>query len=498
MLTKHANLQDAIEILMFEDTLKIFILLLLRYDIIENNEMNTIGCVIFSNTNSINKKHQIHVNMRFMKSFGSKQIIYFFVHEILHIILLHNNRLEGYSTIIANMAQDHVINEAIQNDINKKKLKQIEEPPSNWKPFFIEELIGTNMSCEQVAEYIDNKIKLESVTIQSNNEEVIDIDSINNDFEKVSETNKDEKSNNEKVSETNKDEKSNNEKVSETNKDEKSNNEEVIDIDSINNDFEGSIKIKYKDENNNNKECALNIYNNKINSDANLASLELSENFKLFKTQFEKENKQNGFCSGSCFDLVKTETKVILTFIDKFKKSLNDSLHPDLSKQTWQRINKRKKYGTFYAPGPARKEEYDNLLLAVDTSGSMNKHDFALVKGVIRELFEYFNTITIIHHDTKITNILKPLHADDIELDKFKGRGGTSHTKLYNYIEKHKENISTVVLITDYYSNLDRIHNIEMYDWINNMVTILIISEYGKKEIKANFSEIIHAEEIIE
>ncbi len=444
MKTKYKNLQDAIEILMFDNTLKIFILLLLTYEFHEDNSIDHIAECLFSESN----KHKILVNMKLMKNFKLEQIIYVIIHEILHIILLHGNRLEGFNDIITGLATDHVINNNINHDIDKLILNHVSPPTDKYKPFIIKELVDENMSCEDVAKYLQNNMIIHSISLINNKNLSMTIDEFTDYFKN-----------------------------------------------SIKNE---SVEVTYSINDNKKYKTIIPIYNNKNeNSLADRASQELIENFKIFKKDIELKFKERGLKTGKCFDLVKNEIKVIIPFTDILRKIFKNSLIPDPNKLTWSRINKRKKYGQFYAPGTLRKEEYNNLLGCIDTSGSMSRHDFALVNGVLREFFEYYSNMTILYHDTKITNIVKPSHPDDINLKKFKGRGGTSHTAVYDYIKKHESDISTIFLITDYYSNLDTIHTPKKYSWINDKVIILIISKNGKKSIKAKFSKIIYAEDII-
>lgn len=89
------------------------------------------------------------------------------------------------------------------------------------------------------------------------------------------------------------------------------------------------------------------------------------------------------------------------------------------------------------------------ILVAVDTSGSISSRDLEDFFTEIHHMFKSGYKITVAEIDTQITNVFKYDGKQDI---KAVGRGGTELSPAIEYYKQHKE-FTTCVLFTDGYCN---------------------------------------------
>ena len=89
------------------------------------------------------------------------------------------------------------------------------------------------------------------------------------------------------------------------------------------------------------------------------------------------------------------------------------------------------------------------ILVAVDTSGSISSRDLEDFFTEIHHMFKSGYKITVAEIDTQITNVFKYDGKQDI---KAVGRGGTELSPVIEYYKQHKE-FTTCVLFTDGYCN---------------------------------------------
>jgi len=118
---------------------------------------------------------------------------------------------------------------------------------------------------------------------------------------------------------------------------------------------------------------------------------------------------------------------------------------------TWRKRSRR--LGTM-VPGNKKNRKL-NLVVAVDTSGSVSDKELALFSGEIQKIFQNGADITVIECDAHIQNVYKY----DKKLEKkggmtFAGRGGTDFRPVFEYIMdpvKTKIKPDAVIFLTDGY-----------------------------------------------
>jgi len=121
-------------------------------------------------------------------------------------------------------------------------------------------------------------------------------------------------------------------------------------------------------------------------------------------------------------------------------------------RKTKTRLNRRQPYRPDLS-GRLPKRHIE-LVLAIDTSGSMSADDLEYVANEIFNIIKDYDTkVTIIECDSEIGNIYTAKHPKDINT-KFTGRGGTSFLPVINHInESNQYRNSLMVYFTDGYGD---------------------------------------------
>lgn len=135
-------------------------------------------------------------------------------------------------------------------------------------------------------------------------------------------------------------------------------------------------------------------------------------------------------------------------FVTKFAKS-------DYS---WSRPNRRYISQGLYLPG-LHGEEIGDLVIAVDTSGSINQEMLAAFAGELNGITEaYACKMTIIYCDAAVNRVdVVDGMGEPIKL-KAVGGGGTSHRPVFEYVAKMDEPPVCVVCLTDLYTDFPKKH----------------------------------------
>lgn len=106
----------------------------------------------------------------------------------------------------------------------------------------------------------------------------------------------------------------------------------------------------------------------------------------------------------------------------------------------------------FFVPG-IHSEKTDQIVIALDTSGSIDQEQLAEAFAEIRSIAEH-STITLIIADCKVLEVI-----NDPDLETFlnansaPGGGGTSHKPVFAYIEEEQIQPDLFIGITDLYSS---------------------------------------------
>jgi len=330
------------------------------------------------------------------------------VHELLHVLYYHPMRLTGIKniadTMIRGLAADHIVN----RDIILGSYGDIQLPEQH---VIFEELKDKNLSLEEVYEYLrKNLVKV----LQNGPITVVTIgtDAIGTNNTQTT----------------------------------------IVIVDDIN-QLDGTNikadKVSLRDV---------------LPSDANEQDVlaELTRIRDIVRATYEK-------CRGSVGLSISEQLKRLLYPPIPYDKILERFLKTTLvksSNRSWKSYNKIFRVATnILQPDRGLSESgAGSIIVAVDVSGSMSKDSIAKGLGAIVKLAQSTDSLKVelLQHDVEITRhmTLSSVDINYSEILQIKGRGGTSHQKVFNYIEnklQDKEEISAVVLYTDLYSDIEYI-----------------------------------------
>jgi predicted metal-dependent peptidase len=118
---------------------------------------------------------------------------------------------------------------------------------------------------------------------------------------------------------------------------------------------------------------------------------------------------------------------------------------------SWSKVKRRLISQNIYLPS-LHSEDLDNLVIGVDTSGSVSDEELALFSDEINSILVNFTaTVTVIYCDSVIQEV-ETFETDELPRalsDEFPGRGGTRLTPILEYIETMNLDPSCMVYLTD-------------------------------------------------
>lgn len=108
---------------------------------------------------------------------------------------------------------------------------------------------------------------------------------------------------------------------------------------------------------------------------------------------------------------------------------------------SWRRPNRR--YFPELTMPSLYSEKLEDLVVAVDTSGSVSDEEFSYMVSEIASIFKMMkpNCITLLQYDTRIHTITKIKSLMELRKCQFRGRGGTSVGPVMEWAEQHKPQV---------------------------------------------------------
>lgn len=186
------------------------------------------------------------------------------------------------------------------------------------------------------------------------------------------------------------------------------------------------------------------------------------------------------------------------------EKALKTNAFEKACRRNWRFPNKYYSSLNMYLPGRIKMEEntgVGTLLVHIDSSGSMSDRILQKCGKVILESADHFAKIHLIVADVSIHQKKDFFKMDrDSILEYFKsegikGRGGTSHEKVFDYFEKYVDenvdDVSICISLTDLESDIEYV--IDKYNFWKK-VPILFLNTYSNREIVRPNVTTIHVE----
>lgn len=136
---------------------------------------------------------------------------------------------------------------------------------------------------------------------------------------------------------------------------------------------------------------------------------------------------------------------------------------------------------------PVMKKENIEIVVSLDTSGSISKEELQEFMSEINGIAKSFNNLTmkLIICDSEIKEVYTIGNGDNDRIEELilTGGGGTSHKPIYDYIKENIPNTQLLVNFTDGYTDLN-----DLDDSIN---TLWVICRNGINERSIPFGEVI-------
>ncbi|MEZ6140891.1 MAG: VWA-like domain-containing protein [Zavarzinella sp.] len=160
-----------------------------------------------------------------------------------------------------------------------------------------------------------------------------------------------------------------------------------------------------------------------------------------------------GGLPGGLAQLVETSNTRPVPWQDRLQQFLSQQARNDYS---WLRPNRRFLAQGLYLPG-LHSEELGEVILAIDTSGSINQTQLGCFLQEIESILDCFEcTLIILCHDARIQSVVEWRSSDGpLQMD-FPGGGGTSHLPVFEWIDEHACTPACVICFTDLETRLPK------------------------------------------
>jgi predicted metal-dependent peptidase len=188
------------------------------------------------------------------------------------------------------------------------------------------------------------------------------------------------------------------------------------------------------------------------------------------------ENSSRGVGTSNIYEYIKEITRLEIPWEVLLDNCIRGTLCKSNENKTWKQPRKRLRTHNIILPDIDHEFTIDSLYVLQDTSGSVGTKDQEKFVNIISQSINHFSKIVIVQHDYNITNKLI-LTTENFDLNKDKifsihGRGGTSHTDCFNFLEseffEEEQKIGLVIILSDYESNIEQIwNNYKFHEFVN-------------------------------
>lgn len=171
--------------------------------------------------------------------------------------------------------------------------------------------------------------------------------------------------------------------------------------------------------------------------------------WKVAAAQAQQIAKQRGDLPGGLGRAIEEVLQPKVDWRDVLREFVSSYARNDY---TWSPPNRRYIHAGLYLPG-LRSEELGDVVLAVDTSGSIGEAELSRFAAEAQGILESYDCkLTILYHDARITATGEWQPSDGPLKLEPKGGGGTSHIPVFDHIEQTGMNPICLVCLTDLYS----------------------------------------------
>jgi len=144
---------------------------------------------------------------------------------------------------------------------------------------------------------------------------------------------------------------------------------------------------------------------------------------------------------------------------------------------TYTRPHKKSIVAGYYMP--SLKKQFVDVIVAVDTSGSISQQELVEFMSEVRGIFQQFQAVrvTIMSCDTKVYN--PQTVTSEIQLKGYRpyGGGGTDFRPVFKYIREHIDNPRILIFFTDLYGVFPSVEEVPA-----DLAVIWVASSNARKE----------------
>ena len=202
--------------------------------------------------------------------------------------------------------------------------------------------------------------------------------------------------------------------------------------------------------------------------DAQIHQLEAQA--KIDAIQSAKAAKAVGKLPGSIERLVEELVNVTTPWYDILERFMQSKVKDGYS---WNRPNRRFIARNIYIPGTDYTPRMGPLVIAVDTSGSLQASDIDVFNGHINRILETCNpeAVYVVYCDTRVQGVDEYTPDDFPVRLEAKGGGGTSFKPVFDYIDANDIDPECVVYLTDGYGDQNTFTTTHETVWLTTGTT---------------------------
>ena len=175
-----------------------------------------------------------------------------------------------------------------------------------------------------------------------------------------------------------------------------------------------------------------------------LISKQIDHQLKEIASDLENKSRGRGLIPSEMKDYINSLFEIIEPVIDwkSYLRRFNSMSSIVYTKKTRRKPNKR------FGDGPALKiKQKKRTLVAIDTSGSINKNDLEEFFNEIYHIYKSGTYVDIIECDAAIQRVYE--YKGDRNNIEVKGRGGTDFEPVMKYLMENKNKYANLIYLTD-------------------------------------------------
>jgi len=407
-----------------------------------------------------NNRFEIYFDKGFIEEHSSQELVYVILHEQSHVLNNHPERGKNKENrALYNIACDHVINDRLDSDVLKGNLNNIKIPESR---VIINYFHNKNVTAEEVYEYMMENAETTTQKVKFKINPDGTCSNCGSGEGEGGESNGDTSDGDEQGYEN------------------KSSDGEIeIELTTTKVTMPDGQVIEHTED---------VILNTSVTQkDIEEATKQMQGEAKsILNSSLVSDNKTAGSISCGILELIRDAVEVPLPWDELIEHAIKSTVVVSNENKSWKNLNKRMQSHNILLPGYGNEEKINTLVMCFDTSGSMNSNDFKKFLSIIKNSVQYFNKIIKIDHDYKITNYVEftcdELSMSHEDMYKFHGRGGTSHSEVFEKLEdmiyEHDEDVSLIFFLTDYESDIEQLWN--KFRWTKEIPIKLILTTKHK------------------